>query len=222
MKRCHKCSTELDVSCFAKNRAKKDGLQDRCRNCDREYNAKRRESHKKWRAKPINAAKVRKRTALWREENPERNKASVEHWMKQNSAKRREYIAKYNRERRATDLNFKLRVLLRGRICSCVRLQKKGRKSFKKAGSAVSDLGCSIEELISYLGAKFAPGMTWASHGTLWEVDHIRPLANFDLTDREQFLVACHYKNLQPLWIDEHLEKTKQEATSRCKSSVGQ
>jgi hypothetical protein len=32
------------------------------------------------------------------------------------------------------------------------------------------------------------------------ELDHIVPLALFDLTDRAQFLKACHFSNYQPLW----------------------
>jgi len=30
---------------------------------------------------------------------------------------------------------------------------------------------------------------------------------SFDLTDKEQFLTACNYKNLQPLWAIDNLQK---------------
>lgn len=39
-------------------------------------------------------------------------------------------------------------------------------------------------------------------------IDHIKPLASFDLTDRSQFLEACHYTNLQPLWSEDNIEKS--------------
>ena len=77
-----------------------------------------------------------------------------------------------------------------------------------KAGSAVRDLGCSIDELKLYLENKFRPDMTWnnwAHDG--WHIDHIKPLASFDLTNRDQFLEACHYTNLQPLWAEENFSK---------------
>ena len=58
------------------------------------------------------------------------------------------------------------------------------------------------------LESKFQSGMTWdnwALDG--WHIDHIKPLASFDLTDRNQLLEACNYTNLQPLWAKDNLSK---------------
>ena len=77
-----------------------------------------------------------------------------------------------------------------------------------KAGSAVRDLGCSIGELRNYLKSKFIEGMSWENYGRGgWNIDHIIPLDSFDLTDREQFLRAFHYTNLQPLWEIDNFKK---------------
>jgi hypothetical protein len=35
-----------------------------------------------------------------------------------------------------------------------------------------------------------------------------KPPALFDLTDRKQFLEACHYTNLQPLWAVDNIRKS--------------
>ena len=106
------------------------------------------------------------------------------------------YIADYNKR-----FDVRLRSNLRNRL-------KMAIKGNFKAGSAVSDLGCSIDYLITYFVDLFQPGMTWDNWGKYsWHIDHIRPLSSFDLTDREQFLKACHYTNLQPLWATDNLRK---------------
>jgi len=75
-------------------------------------------------------------------------------------------------------------------------------------GSAVNDLGCTIDELKARLESPFQPGMTWDNWGLYgWHIDHIIPLASFNLEDREQFLKVNHYTNLQPLWCDDNWEK---------------
>ena len=82
--------------------------------------------------------------------------------------------------------------------------------TLEKLTKEAKDLGCTIKELKIYLESKFQPGMTWENHGRFgWHIDHEVPLSSFDLTDREQFLKACHYTNLQPLWWNENLSKGK-------------
>ena len=88
-------------------------------------------------------------------------------------------------------------------------------KKNQKSGSAVKDLGCTISELKNYLESKFSSGMTWENWGTEWHIDHIVPLVSFSLENREQFLKACHYTNLQPLQINDHIEKTIIESKER-------
>jgi hypothetical protein len=100
-----------------------------------------------------------------------------------------------------SDINYKLRKQLRLRLNQAI-------KNNQKVGSAISDLGCSIDELKLYLESRFLPGMTWANnslHG--WHIDHIKPLSSFDLSDPNQFKQACHYTNLQPLWAVDNLRK---------------
>lgn len=67
-------------------------------------------------------------------------------------------------------------------------------------------VGCSSAELRAHIEAQFLPGMGWHNRH-LWHVDHIRPLASFDLTDAEQRRAANHYTNLRPLWAEDNLAK---------------
>jgi hypothetical protein len=106
--------------------------------------------------------------------------------------------------RRATDPVFKLKEKLRGRLHTAL-------VGKKKQGSAVKDLGCGGEFLKDYIAAKFSASMTWDNWGKIWELDHIVPLWKFNLEDREQFLKAVHYTNLQPLTVEDHARKSANE-----------
>lgn len=114
----------------------------------------------------------------------------------------------YLRDRRKNDVQFKLSINLRVRLHAALE----GRI---RSASAVRDLGCTIEQLKEYLTQKFYPHpetqemMSWANHGHQgWHIDHIMPLALFDLTNTEQLKFAIHYTNLQPLWNVDHLQKS--------------
>lgn len=121
-------------------------------------------------------------------------------YRKANPDRLRAYFRDYARVRRATDLQFRLRLNLRRRITKLLS----GRDT--RAGSSVRDLGCSVAELKAYLESKFKPGMSWENYG-LWHLDHIMPLSKFDLSVREEFLRACHFSNIQPLWAADNIRK---------------
>lgn len=138
-----------------------------------------------------NRKKITKAVTIWRDKNKDK--------MKQYRQNRKEKDAKYWKNRRSEDIIFKLKNTLRNRLNSAI-------KNNQKAGSAVSDLGCSIEEFKVYIQKLFQEDMNWDNHGE-WHIDHIKPLDSFDLINREELLKACHYTNLQPLWAKDNLKK---------------
>jgi hypothetical protein len=145
-------------------------------------------------------AKNRARNKAWYEQNREaylagrRAKYAID---KKRSELQPGWSTRYHRQRRAVDLDFRLRCNLRVRVSRLM-----------KSGSAIKDLGCSVPEFRAYLASKFQPGMTWSNYGRQgWHVDHVRPLSMFDLTDREQLKQACHYTNMQPMWWRDNLSK---------------
>jgi len=82
-------------------------------------------------------------------------------------------------------------------------------KNNQKTGSAVRDLGCTVDEFKIYLESKFEPGMSWDNYGYRgWHIDHIQPLDSFNLADYEQLKIACHYTNLQPMWASANFIKS--------------
>jgi hypothetical protein len=131
--------------------------------------------------------------------HPERHRAQRAITAKRFNDTHPERQRDYQRIRYATNLTVKLARRLRSRTRSAL-------KNGQKAGSAVRDLGCSIPELRLYLESKFQSGMSWDNYGE-WHIDHVKPLAKFDLTDRAQLLEACRYTNLQPLWAEDNRKK---------------
>jgi hypothetical protein len=124
-----------------------------------------------------------------------------------------EKMAEYRRKWRANNAEkeksyFKtpvgrLRANLRNRLNIALA------RNYKK-GSAIADLGMSVEQFWDYLESKFQPGMTRENYGRkpgCWSIDHIKPLASFDLTDAAQLREAVHYSNMQPLWHTANLKK---------------
>lgn len=183
MKVCTKCTKEKPKSCFYQ---RSDGkLVSRCKDCFKVYY----ESNKFSRLQYANS---------YRKEN----KDSIAHYQKrykqENADNQRHYYRRYKKDRYANDLDFRIRCILRARIRNAI---KKGR-----AGSAVKDLGCSVQELKQHIESKFRTGMSWKNFGE-WEIDHIIPLSSFDLSKRKEFLKAAHYTNLQPLWRKENCSK---------------
>lgn len=107
----------------------------------------------------------------------------------------------YHNRKRQEDLQYKLKASLRTRLYIAIK------RSYKN-GSAIKDLGCTITEFKSYLEDLFKEDMTWDNWSREgWHIDHKIALSSFDLTNREQFLKAVHYTNLQPLWANENRSK---------------
>jgi hypothetical protein len=144
-----------------------------------------------------NKKKIKIKKHEYYENNKEKIKLKVNEYNQNHKKERNEYI----NNKLKTDINFKLAHNLRNRlyIALCGDF---------KSGSAIKDLGCTIPELKTYLESKFQEGMTWKNwkHNG-WHIDHIIPLDSFDLSNREEFLKACHYTNLQPLWAEENWTK---------------
>lgn len=189
MKVCSKCHKEKDLNDFTKQKLGKYGVRSQCKNCEQQYR-KNNVEH----IKDYNQRWNKNHAKAYRELNKEKRKQHHDEWYKDNKA----HKAKYKQRRCKTDLNYRIACLLRTRLYDAVRNDR--------SGSAVKDLGCSIEDFKGYISNFFVGGMTWDNYGE-WHLDHIKPLSKFDLTDRIQFKEACHYTNYQPLWAKDNLVK---------------
>jgi hypothetical protein len=146
------------------------------------------------------------RHAAWYQSHLDREREKSIQYGKAHPEKARIRQARYQRshplwDRLKLNPNARLAATLRSRLGVALR-------GNQKAGSAVRDLGCTIPELRAHLESKFQSGMTWENWSRDgWHIDHRTPLSKFDLTDRVQFLQACHYTNLQPLWAKDNYSK---------------
>jgi hypothetical protein len=194
---CLKCNNEKSIEFFYKKKTSKDGFMSSCKDCCILLQSTKQKEYKE---KYLSYQKLyRSRT---KEERAEKDKVYY--------LKNKEHIIEnkriYNNFKRNTDEIYKLKSNLRSRILVAL-------KNNFKVGSVIRDLGCSIEELKQHLESKFKDGMSWENQGK-WHIDHIRPLSSFDLINREQFLQACHFSNLQPLWAEENLRKSNKYDTN--------
>lgn len=197
MKTCNCCKENKEKNLFSKNNARPDGLNYICKECN---NKKKRA----WLA--VNKKHVIEYRSEYHKINKEKASLKSREWKKRNADHIRDYDKKYKARQIKENLAFRLRRILRSRACNAMR--SAGKTSKDKAGSFVADLGCTPLELIRHIEKLFKPGMTWDNYGSRgWHIDHIRPLSLFDLTKREEFLIAGHYTNLQPLWAEENLKK---------------
>jgi hypothetical protein len=111
----------------------------------------------------------------------------------------------------------------RRRTASAIRakLIKRLRTRFENAMKGVCQLrygktesirrltGVDLDTVREHLEKQFLPGMHWGNHSFQgWHIDHVLPLASFDLSIPEQQSRAFHYTNLQPLWAGDNLRKS--------------
>jgi len=130
------------------------------------------------------------------------NKLKIKKYIKIYRKKNRHKINIHEMERLKTDIDYKLRKMLRNRITAAVKNNQKSKKTMEL-------IGCSIPFLKNRLESKFKKGMAWKNYGLYgWHIDHIIPCAHFDLSKPSQQKKCFHYKNLQPLWAEENLKKS--------------
>jgi hypothetical protein len=191
-KSCTRCFIVQPLENFHSSRSSSDGTCSECKSC-RRLNS--RNSTRVY-SKEERAMKNLKKRERLLNETPEERLARLE---------RRRLSRKRNPEASKSYIQrpiVKLKKNLRNRLYMALR--NGSRKT-----SAVHDLGCSLEHFKLYMRSLFEPGMSWENYGKGgWHIDHIIPLAKFDLNTREGQLKATHFTNLQPLWERDNLSKS--------------
>ena len=121
--------------------------------------------------------------------NPEKFIKKSAEWNKQNPEKRSITKTRY-RANHKDEPNFRIKENLSVRL----------RGLIDKNGTSIIDfLGCSIDELKSWLAFNFDENMTFDNYGEYWDIDHIQPCNSFDLENDDELKICWHWSNLAPL-----------------------
>ena len=113
--------------------------------------------------------------------------------------KNRERRNRYLKNKRETDINFRIISNTRNRIY-------KSLKGMTKQSTTKEILGIDIDLYRKWLEFQFTPEMNWSNI----EIDHVKPICMFDVSDDEQMKQAFSWQNTQPLLKKDHqLKGTK-------------
>lgn len=217
-KLCPTCTQTKDLTEFNKNKSRKDGYQRECRKCCHVHNDKHYHTKKSPRLKE-NLKEGHKICSCCKQElllvkfKPGKGRFEVgsnckdcfnKKWNEYQ--KRTGQNKKHNKLKRQTNPQWKLKQVLRCRYLDALKRHTSGGR-VNKHHSAIELIGCSIDFYKQYLEQQFKPDMTWENHGILWEIDHIKPCAAFDLTNIIQQHECFIYTNTQPLYYSENRSK---------------
>lgn len=208
MKKCSSCKIEKELTAFNYCKSNNDGLHYNCKMCrklEREKNKEHiRKKNKEYYESNKNELILKNRE--YRKENSE--KINVQR--KQYRQKNKEHIRMKNKEylpirkekikhKRKTDKNFQIQEVLRSKIHKML----KGKKS-----SFSNYLGIDIELFKKWIEYQFKSDMNWDNFGTLWQLDHILPINQFNFENDIDKKVCFNWTNLQPLYSDENRKKS--------------
>ncbi len=228
-KTCNKCNSEKSTSEFSVNNRNKDKLEATCKDCIKAKNKQNRdkqtEAQRKWREKNPDymknygkTEKIKeyrkqyyqehkeeyiKRKQEWRKNNPDKDKEERKRYIENNKEKVNKYHSNWKKEKREKDVTYKIKENMSRRIRYELNTLLKG----KKTNRTFEYLGCSIDELKTYLESKFEDNFTWENYGDVWHIDHIIPCSSWSLSDEFENKCCWNYRNLQPLKESENQSK---------------
>lgn len=180
-KNCRICSIKLDNI----NKIKKQNL---CKICNsklcKEYKLRNKENISKYNKEYKNC-------------NKEMIKTYNSNYNIVNRTKIQERHTVYLKQKRYTDINYKITVNCRNKI----------KKFFKGETKSLSLIGCDINFLKEWLSYNFTKEMSFDNYGIYWHMDHVIPCYHFDMTNENALKTCFHWTNLQPLEAIKNLRK---------------
>lgn len=196
---CHKCSLELTIDLFYKNRSRSDGLQTCCKSCMKVTNTLSYQRHRKERNKY--SAEYQKG-----EKSKEYRRNWARHKYHTDEEHRKKCIAAVvERERNllTIDALYKIKHNLRSRLRGVLKMNTSSKSKMLK-----HVLCCSIPFFKRYIEVQFSKGMNWENYGKLWDIDHIVPISYENSKNEKELIVRFHWSNCQPMWHSDNNSKS--------------
>lgn len=220
MKSCSICKDVMNTDLFSLNTNSKSGFKSYCKSCasikNKEYRERCPDVAKAYREnnKEILAIKkseyyednkdlIKEQIKVWQIENPEKVKISKKKHFDKNKEYYRMKNYEWEKNKRATDPEYRLIRNLRSLIGQSFSRALSGK--LKRSKKSIDLLGCDFEFFSSYIESQLKEGMTFENYGE-WELDHIKPMSSAkNLIEAEEL---NHYTNFQPLWKYENRTKS--------------
>ena len=186
LKQCRKCDIELNDD----NKVNKQRL---CRPCNSQLCKEYKQRNKKL---------ISDYNKTYKSEHKEEIKVYNHDYNLENREAIQKRQTEQHRIRRETDVNFRLAKNCRDRVGKMLNSQntKKSCKTFELIGGDVNFLK-------EWLQFNFKEGMTLDNYGQYWHIDHVIPCSLFNLQDKKQLKICCHWTNLQPMEAKANMTK---------------
>ena len=148
-----------------------------------------------------NKDKIDNANSEYYKNNKDRKSEYAKKYVEENKQKVISYRKDYWKKRRKTDCVFRLTDNLRSRVSKAIKRNSKSKGTLQL-------LGCNGLQFKEYLQKGFTKRMNWENYGSYWHVDHIGPLASFDMSKPKEQQKAFHFTNCQPLEAKENMSKS--------------
>jgi len=205
MKTCRICKKEKELSEFHERKLKNGiGYRNECKECRCNTEKQRRQN---------NIEEFKKRDKEYYEKNKKiNNKKSKEYSIKNHEKiienkknyyeKNKEKIRIYhlqNKTKRNTRIKLRKKQNPIFSIKESIRTRIHEALNKKISNTTIKLFGTSNENLKKWIEYQFDDKMNWENYSSYWVIDHVIPVAFFNLFDNFEKLICNNWTNLRPL-----------------------
>ena len=218
---CRDCQKALPVNSFTKDNKAESGLSSRCRACQKKCRIekaklivvpKEKKCSRCKQVKPANKFHANKATKTGLQFH------CIECDRKSYARDKGKILARsgrYKRRRYHGDPGYRLRSQLSSQLSLLLKTGFAG--TVKRFSKVTRFTGLSTEEILAHFEAHLRTGMSPGNYGTVWEVDHTRPVSSFDHTNEPEVYECWNPANLRPIFCDENRRKGDQTPVGRAR-----